>query len=272
MSGKSRAAPAPGSEHRAPDLKGTRSIARTAQLLKSVAERGGTGWQLAALAERCELDKSTAHRILNCLVRERLVTHRPNGRYSPGPVMLELGLAMRGHQRFLDLAEQRLTALAGGTGLTAGFYLHSGDETVCAITVGTATTRDYVEEGIGHRRPLVRSVPGIAILIALQASERDAIVERNLTLLRRREDPRVPAYLEMLKDSGAACLSVHEEHWFTGVNSYGVAVCGADSEVCAALALSGSTDELPVARRSEIAKILRAESAELGRLAVTLLV
>lgn len=253
-----------------PRRTGTQSIERTVQLMKAVADRGGTGWQLADLARRCEMDKSTAHRILNCLVRERMVEQRPGGRYLPGPVMFELGLGMRGHQRFRAVAEERLTALAARTGLTAALHLHSGDETVCAYSVGQGATHNSVKMSVGHRRPLLGRGPGIAILLALPEQEAQAIVKRNCAVFEREADARLPAYLAMYRDSVAAGLALHESHWMPRVNAYAMAILDSKGKAFAALTLSGTADELPLTRRPVIEAILREEASYLSAQATTL--
>ncbi len=252
-----------------PGRTGTQSIERTVLLMKTVAERGSTGWQLADLARRCEMDKSTAHRILNCLVRERLVEQRPGGRYLPGQVMFELGLGMRGHQRFRVAAEERLTVLAERTGLTAALYLRSGDEVVCAFSVGQAATHNTVNMSVGHRRPLLGRVPGIAILLALPEEEVQDILKRNATVFEREADARLPAYLEMYRDSVAAGLALHEGHWLPLVNAYGMAILDSKGQAFAALVLSGASDELPLTRRPAIEAILRDEAGCLSAQSAT---
>jgi DNA-binding IclR family transcriptional regulator len=61
-------------------MRGTQSIERAVALLKELSARGTFGWRLSDLAAHCNLDKGTAHRILNCLQRERLVQQRGPGR------------------------------------------------------------------------------------------------------------------------------------------------------------------------------------------------
>ena len=43
---------------------GTQTLSRSIRLLRVLATRGDIGWRLSDLAAACELDKSTAHRML----------------------------------------------------------------------------------------------------------------------------------------------------------------------------------------------------------------
>src|SRR5689334_14778147 len=93
---------------------GTQAIERAMVILREIANRGHLGWQLSELAPRCGLSKTTTHRLLTCLVRERMVRQAPGGHlYLPGPMLFELGLAAlpeRGELQYV--ARNRLTALA----------------------------------------------------------------------------------------------------------------------------------------------------------------
>src|SRR3954466_3395768 len=77
---------------------GTQSIERAVHVLTEVTGRSRFGWRPTDLAARCGLDRGTTHRILACLVRERLVQQREvDGHYVPGPLLFELGLALSAH-------------------------------------------------------------------------------------------------------------------------------------------------------------------------------
>ena len=73
---------------------GTQSIERAVRVLTEVTARSRFGWRPTDLAARCGLDRGTTHRILACLVRERLVQQRAvDGHYLPGPLLFELALS-----------------------------------------------------------------------------------------------------------------------------------------------------------------------------------
>ena len=86
---------------------GTQSIERAALLLRELATRGTAGWSLRDLALHCELDRATVHRMLKCMVRERLVQQRAaDQRYLLGPLAFELGASLPQQQS--ETAHQRL--------------------------------------------------------------------------------------------------------------------------------------------------------------------
>jgi len=56
--------------------RGTQSIERALRVLRELSARARPGWRLTDLAERCDLDRGTASRMLACLVRERFAIKR----------------------------------------------------------------------------------------------------------------------------------------------------------------------------------------------------
>lgn len=117
---------------------GTQSIERAVQLLKELAARGEFGRRLFDLATHCELDRGTTHRILACLVRERLVQQHPTSRrYVPGPLLFELGLSLPAYATFQAACSVPLHRVAKRLGGASLLYLRSGSEFVCAARAGT---------------------------------------------------------------------------------------------------------------------------------------
>src|SRR4051812_33671562 len=81
--------------------RGTQSLERAVLIMKKLAERGGLGWRLLDLAQHCGIERTTTHRILTALVRQRLAEQRPGDRrYVPGPLLFELGLSVPAYSGF----------------------------------------------------------------------------------------------------------------------------------------------------------------------------
>ena len=56
-----------------PSSDGTQAVHRAASILRAIAQAGAEGDSLAGIAQRLALPRSTVHRILGCLLDERLV-------------------------------------------------------------------------------------------------------------------------------------------------------------------------------------------------------
>jgi DNA-binding IclR family transcriptional regulator len=245
--------------------KGTQSIERAIGLLREISTRGQFGWQLSDLAARCQLGKSTAHRMLICLVRERLVSQRPADRhYMPGPMLFELGLALPELGELQSRARSRLAALAARTSGAAFLLFRSGDDFVCAARVGSVELKALTIFP-GTRRPLVTSAGGVAMLLALPVGQARAIINRNFANLRGAgyNRSRLRAIRGMLERTHAQGFAINAGDTLPGVNAFGLALCDAAGEPYASITVEGAAQTLRLDRLPEIRRLMQAAVEEL---------
>jgi DNA-binding IclR family transcriptional regulator len=244
---------------KAGERSGTQSIERAIALLREISARGHFGWQLSDLAARCQLGKSTAHRMLACLVHERLVSQRPADRhYMPGPMLFELGLALPELGELQSRARSRLATLARGTSGAAFLFFRSGDDYVCAARVGGAELRALTIFP-GTRRPLVTSAGGAAILLALPVPVARGTIQRNFANLRASgySKARARAIRRMLERTHAEGFAINAGDIVPGVNAFGLALCDAAGEPFASVVVAGSERALPLVRLPEIRRLMQ---------------
>lgn len=224
-----------------PERSGTQSLARGIKLLRMIATRPGFGWRLSDLAAACDQDKGTVHRMLACLVDERLVTQRPSDRhYLPGPLMFELGFALPDRVQFLRAAEPQVAAFAQRMGGIALLLLRSGNEYVCAQRAGSLVLSGLMVYP-GTRRPLFTSVGGVAILQTRPAAEVRAVLLDNVAQeIARRGTGRLEALQKMRERSGRHGFGVNLGDVVPGVHALAVPVCGSAADAFAALCLIGT--------------------------------
>lgn len=249
---------------------GTQSLERGVRLLRELAARGTVGWRLSDLARRCELDKGTAHRIIACFVRERLVRQRPGDRrYVPGPLLFELALALPGHAAFQAAAARPLAALAASLAAYAFLSLRSGADFVCVANAGVPSVKALVHD-VGLRRPLLVSAGGAAIVLALPHEQAAAVIADNMHRVQAAGEVRVNAVARMLRRSRAHGLGVHLGDVVPGVNTYGWALRDARGRPLAAISVAARAEHLPLARLPAIVRMLeeagRGMAAEAHRL------
>ena len=242
---------------------GTQSIERAMALLREISARGQFGWQLSDLATRCRIERSTAHRILACLVRERMVRQRPSDRhYMPGPLLFELGLAVPEFGELQHAARSRLNALARRTNGIAFLFMRSGDDFVCAVRAGGSELK-AVSCVPGTRRPLVLSAGGVAILLALPVAEARATIRRNLSALSRYDEERIRGIRSMLYRTHATGFAVNGGDTIHGINGFGLALCDEGGRPFASIAISGPEHSLTLERLPELRQLLQETAAEL---------
>lgn len=238
------------------ERSGTQTLERGARLLRELAARGTVGWRLSDLARRCELDKGTAHRILACYMRERLVRQRAaDRRYVPGPLLFELSLALPGHAGLRAAAQKHLAAAASALDAYVFFSLRSGADFVCAANAGACSVK-ALEHDVGLRRPLLVSAGGVAIVVALPAEEAAAVIADNMRRVQAAGEVRVKAVERMLRRSQAHGHGIHLSDVVPGVNTYGIAIRDASGAAFASVSAAGRAEDLPPARLSAIVRTL----------------
>jgi DNA-binding IclR family transcriptional regulator len=246
---------------------GTQSIERAALLLRELATRGSVGWNLRDLALHCELDRATVHRMLKCMIRERLVQQRhTDQRYMLGPMVFELGASLP-HQG--ELAEsmrsavRRLARRAEGTVALA--FLRSGDDCVCVARTGAASyTSEATAIRVGHRAPLLSVASGIAILAALPPAEMRATLARNRRRLRHLGSVHL-AQLDVLANASARSGHVVSSGvvW-KGIHSAAIAF-GTNDGPMGSIVLSGAAAEFPTERLRRLLPELQDAAESLSR-------
>lgn len=205
---------------------GTQSIERAVLLLRAVATRGRTGWGLRDLAQHCGLGVGTVHRILKCLVEQRLVHRRESDRhYLIGPLNLELGLSVPNGPELLQTSHTVLRQLSRSMPkVNAVCFLRSADECVCFAREGyTAYTSKVTATRTGQRLPMIAFTSGVAIIAALPVDIGARIHERNrasLAHLGQAHHARVDELLESCRREGYA---LSEGALWHGVNSIAMA-------------------------------------------------
>lgn len=249
----------------APDRSGTQSLGRGIKLMRMIAARPGFGWRLSDLAAACKQDKATVHRMLACMVEERLVEQRPSDRhYLPGPLMYELGLALPDNAQFQRRAEASVQAFARRMAGIALLILRSGNEYVCSVRAGTLPLSGLMVYP-GTRRPLFTSVGGVAILQTLPADEVNEVLLDNVAQeIARRGTGRLEALQKMRERSDRHGFGVNLGDVVPGVHAFAVPVRGSRGDAFASLCLVGTPELYGEERLRSIQEELCAAAAALA--------
>ncbi len=248
---------------------GTQSIERAVYVLKVLVARGSVGWRLVDLAAHCALDRATTHRILGGLLRARLAEQRADRRYAAGALVFELGVSMRSHAAFQEACRTPLVRLARTLGGVAIVSLRSDSEFVCVAREGRPLKAMTID--VGTRRPLVTSVSGAAILVALPRAEARAIVAENFRELGRFDARRIRSLRAMIRRSEAAGYGISVGQVVPGIGAAGYAIRNAREEPVASVAIVGPADDFTNAQIPAVVRALRTAADALEAAARTLL-
>jgi DNA-binding IclR family transcriptional regulator len=193
------------------------TVGRAIELLRLIASSQSRHLRLIDIAEMAALDKSTAHRLLQRLVQERMLVREPGLRgYRLGPLLYELGLAALPASNLREVSQPALQVLARGTGDMAFLVARSGFETVCLDRIAGNFAIQTMTQGVGDRHPLGVGAGGLAILAALNDGEQKIVTRavapqlRRYRLTERTLRERVAAARErgIAVDEGSAALDV----------------------------------------------------------------
>lgn len=247
-----------------PDRSGTQSLGRGIKLMRMIAARPQFGWRLSDLAAACGQDKATVHRMLACMVEERLVEQRASDRhYLPGPLMFELGFALPDRGQFQRQAEALVQGFARRMAGIALLMLRSGNEYVCTVRAGALPLAGLMVYP-GTRRPLFTSAGGIAILQTRPADEVRAVLLDNVAQeIARAGTGRLEALQKMRERSGRHGFGVNLGDVAPGVHAFAVPVLNAAGEAFAALCLMGTAELYGEERLAELHAALRERAAEI---------
>lgn len=248
----------------APD--GARSLHRAIGLLRLLSARTATGWRLSDLAQEATLEHSTVHRMLRCLLDERLAVRvAGTRRYTLGPLAYELGVAAAPHFAIERLAGPALADLAAETRDIVFLNVLSGSESVCVARFeGRKALKAYTVE-VGTRRPLCLSAGGTAMLIALPRADQARIEAQNLQAVHQRGEQRQSVIRRMLQRSRRLGYGWNQEDLIPGIAAIGVAIRSAAGHPVASISLGSSLAELKSPRRIQLIDRLRKEAAKIER-------
>ena len=246
---------------------GTQTIQRAVALLRQVAvKRAGEGWRLSELAGQCGLDRTTAYRILKCLISEGLIERSADGqRYRLGPLAFELALAAEPAFDLRPYCSDALTRLAGRCGDTVFLNARSGFDAICLDRREGAYPVKALTLEIGARRPLAASAGGLAMLMLLPDTERRSVIAENAQ--RATATPRlsIRTLTTMLDESMAAGYGISSNRVVSGVAAIGVPIRDFRDKPLAALSVAAIGERLGATRRREVVAWLRAEAVAVER-------
>lgn len=247
---------------------GTGALDKALDVLDAVG-RAPAGLSQAELAGQLQLPRTTVYRLLGALTARGLVRRDPLRRvYCLGTRCFEYARAAFAMPDLVAAAGPELRALRDMTGETTYLSTLDGREIVSLERAdGAHTLRS--NSAHGERKPLHSTSQGKAILAALDAARRDALVKdlpmpavTARTITDRR---RLLAELQLTAQRGWA---IDDEEMVPGVRCCGAAVVDRDGRVRGAISVAGPAFRLTMPRLQllgpEVAEAARRVGAQLA--------
>lgn len=192
---------------------------------------------VSQVAERLDVARSTAHRLLSTLVYRDFAAQDDQRRYHAGPV---LALARRSHagsSRLREAAMPVLQQVVDAVGETANLTVRTG---ATARFLASVECRQVLRVGSreGMAFPAHRTTGGMVLLASLTRAEVEALYPEEEYVGRPEERPdlaRLGADLARVRKSGFATNRERSER---GIVAVGVPVAGHDGTPVAGLSVS----------------------------------
>jgi DNA-binding IclR family transcriptional regulator len=240
---------------------GAQSIHRAARILREIASYSLNGLRLVDLARQLDLNRTTVHRILTCLIEEGLVMQNPTSlRYVLGHGLFELGLTAASQFRLREICFPSLERIAAETGHTAFMTIRSNYDALSIARVDGKLPLEIPSLDIGVHRPLGVGAGSLAILSALADDEIERIVSANARRLASFGKLTVPLLLEIARQSREAGYGIHDGRMIAGISGVGILVHDGSGAPLGAISVSAKADSLSLDAQGEIVVILKKEA------------
>lgn len=185
---------------------GTQAIRRAGAMLRAIAKAGAEGASLAEISRSENLPRSTAHRILRCLVDEGFVEQGEGKRYRMGGLIHELGLTSMSSAAEIARWRRVVDAVAARTGVTCYLMRRSGVEAVCLVKADGNAVLRFVPVDVGQRRLLGVGAGATALLAVLPAERIEQVI--------RAIAPQLARYPRLDADSVRAAVALVQRTGF----------------------------------------------------------
>ncbi|TAL08631.1 MAG: IclR family transcriptional regulator [Chloroflexota bacterium] len=238
------------------------SIERAFSVLSALAD-GPVG--VTEVADRTELPKSTAARMLASLEREGAVEQVPGEtRYRLGPRIATLAAGRQETRGLVAIAHPALVELADETGEAAGLSVPDG-RTVHYVDQVDSPNPVQVRDWTGYRVPMHAVSSGQVFLAHLAPPALARFLARPLEAFTPATLTDAGTLIERLRDvrrDGHAW--VHEE-FAEGIASVAAGIAGPDGELIAAVHVHGPTYRFPApGQAAGVAAAVTAAAARIG--------
>lgn len=237
---------------------GAQSLRRALQLLRLLAEHHEDGIKLTEVLEASGLERSTAHRLLSCLVEEHFAERDEGSKaYRLGVDAMQMGFASMRRVPLVDACRPLMQKLARMSGDTVFLVIRQGDYCLCLHREEGHFPVKVFTTDVGGRRLLGLGAGGLALMAALADAEVERIFERHLDEYAQAGFTR-ERLLQAVRRTRSAGYSDIVDTLTTGVSGVGCTFAASPTTL-AAISFGAITPRLPAKRKLELAKLLIAE-------------
>jgi len=234
------------------------SVERAMRVLRVMSE--GSNARLTDIAVAADLDKATALRLLEMMVRDGFVLRdAATKQYALGPELMVLGAAALRRFDPRPLAKPSLMRLVGQFEDSVVLSIPSGIESLCIdVEEGSYPIRaNYLR--VGSRRPLGVGAGSLALLAWMPEAEREAALEILLAQLQRY--PRIDSRLlhERIAEARDKGYAVLLDVVVDRMGGIGVPILDVNGKPVAAISIAALNERI-LSREAELGQALQREA------------
>ncbi len=242
---------------------GTQSLRRGLNLLQLLVTHHTDGIALRDLVTASSLERSTAYRLVACLVEEGYAERDSDTRrYRLGMAAMQLGLVTMNRAPLVEVSRLAMRRLARLSGDTVYLVVKQGDYALCLHREEGPFPIKTLTIEVGERRLLGIGAGGRAIMGELSNEEVASIFDRNAQKYRN-------ARIE-LADLRGNSVDTRRNGYASmdGLITVGVAGVGCafkvSTNIIAGISIAAITSRLTPERRKELADLIRQECLQLA--------
>lgn len=234
---------------------GAQALRRGLELLRLLDQHQQDGVRMSDVMNLTGLERSTAHRLLSCLVEEEFAEKdESTKRYRLGINAMHMGSAAVRKMPLVNRFRPLMQRLARMSGDTVFLVVRDGDEVVCLHREEGPLPVKVFTIDAGHRRLLGIGAGGLALLARLPDEEIEDIFARNQATYKEAGFSRF-SLMRAVREVRSAGYAVIVETISAGV--VGLGACLPESlRVQAALSLGTTTMRFTRERRMEFKTLL----------------
>ena len=239
-------------------MHGTQSARRALLVLRHLGRFQEQGLRASDVVALSGLERSTAHRLLQCLVEEGFAEQDPRSRrYRLGLQSLHVGLATMRRFPSVDRFRPLMKQLAYATEDTVYLLARDGDNSLCLHREEGAFPVKMLTLEVGTRRPLGVGVGGLALLSTLQDLEIENIVDRHIDTLRNHHLERrvILSTVNLARQYGYVESPYRPSDGVCGVGA--TLRCPSEDTAELAISVGAVTTRMSEVRRHRIGELLR---------------
>jgi IclR family transcriptional regulator, KDG regulon repressor len=246
-------------------VKGVQTLERALDIIELLAlQPDGLG--VTEIAQRLELNKSTAHRLLSALLERSYVERNgARGAYRLGLKVIEVGSIRLNHLELKTEAQPYLRKLSESTGMSVHLGILSGGDVVYIEKIEPRQSiRMYSQ--IGKRVPVHCTALGKALVSELPRPELERIAE---AMAFKRFTAKTAVGLEDLAAAAGECrergYAIDDEEHEAGIRCVGAPIRDYTGRVIAAVSVTGEIRSSGAERDAGLPRLVMEAAASISR-------